>query len=70
MTQPNDFENVSIVFVLQQRFTWLFVEETTNATLRSVKEGRCHGVIFPICAEQLGQTENKRNYKTKTCTTN
>lgn len=40
-------------------FTWLVVEETTNASLRSVKEGCCHGVIFPICTEQLGQTENK-----------
>lgn len=58
MKWANDFKNGSITVALKS-FTWLVVEETTNASLRSVKEGRCHGVIFPICTEQLGQTKNK-----------
>lgn len=55
------FKNGSITLALHcvKGFTWLVVEETTNASLRSVKEGCCHGVIFPICTEQLGKTENK-----------
>lgn len=53
MTEPKSF----IVLQRVKSFTWLVVEETTNAPLRSVEEGRCHGVIFPICTEQLGRAE-------------
>lgn len=53
MTGPNGF----IALQRVKNFTWLVVEETTNAPLRSVEKGRCHGVIFPICTEQLGRAE-------------
>lgn len=38
-------------------FTRLVVKKTANTFLGSVEEGRGHGVILPICTEQLAERD-------------
>lgn len=49
--------------LLPHCFTWLVVEETADASLGSVEEGCCHGVILSICTEQLEKGENCKTKK-------
>lgn len=62
MTSENYLENVCFTFSLKVKsFTWLVMEKTTNTSFRSVEEGCRHGVILPVCTEQLGEAENEKN---------